>query len=140
MSAHVLLLQSASTITFRLSMLIKYKANTIIISFKFTKQCTSNLFSPWYSGKVVWLALNYNHSLKGWKDANFALKSNCTLSSFEIPITKYYFSCSGIFYAYPSIKSFFRVKRSIIHIQKQYIQKKMYIMYIYISCSVRWKV
>ena len=63
MSIRRLLFQCASIIKFKLSMLVKYKADLItIISLKI------NLFSPWYSWKIVELALNNNHSLTHWKN------------------------------------------------------------------------
>ena len=49
-----------STIKIQLGVLIKYKADLIIISLKI------NLFSPWYSWKIAELALNNNHSLDDW--------------------------------------------------------------------------
>ena len=52
-----LLFQRASTIKIQLSMVILYKADLIIISWKII------LFSPWLSWKIVEFALNNNHSL-----------------------------------------------------------------------------
>jgi hypothetical protein len=52
-----LLFQRASTIKIQLSMVILYKADLIIISWKII------LFSPWLSWKIVELTLNNNHSL-----------------------------------------------------------------------------
>jgi hypothetical protein len=46
-----------STIKIQLGVLVKYKADLIIISLKI------NLFSPWYSWKIAELVLNNNHSL-----------------------------------------------------------------------------
>ena len=57
MSIRWLLFQWASTIKIQLSMLVKYKADLIIISMK------NNLFSPWYNWNIADLALNNNHSL-----------------------------------------------------------------------------
>jgi hypothetical protein len=51
MSARRLLFQWASTIKIKLSMLVWYKADFIIISL------IINLFLPWYSGKIAELAL-----------------------------------------------------------------------------------
>jgi hypothetical protein len=56
-SLHKLLFQWVSTIKIQLSMLVKYKADLIIISLKI------NLFLPWYSWKITELALNNNLSL-----------------------------------------------------------------------------
>ena len=52
-----LLFQWASTINIHLRVLIKYKADLIIISLKI------NVLSPWYSWQIAELALNNNHSL-----------------------------------------------------------------------------
>ena len=49
--------QWASTIKIQLSVLVYYKAGLILISLKI------DLFSPWYSWKIVELALDNNHSL-----------------------------------------------------------------------------
>jgi hypothetical protein len=57
MSTRGLLFQWASTINIQQSVLVKHKADLIIISLKI------NLFSPWYSCKINELALNNNHSL-----------------------------------------------------------------------------
>ena len=52
-----LLFQWSSTIKIQLSMLVQYKADLTIISLKI------NLFLPWYSWKIVELALNNIHSI-----------------------------------------------------------------------------
>jgi hypothetical protein len=57
MSIRELLFQWASTIKMQLSILVLYKADLIIISLKI------NLFSPWYSWKIVELLLKNNYSL-----------------------------------------------------------------------------
>ena len=57
MSIRVLLFQWASTIKFRLSVLVYYKADLIFISLKM------NLFTPRYCWKIAELALKNNHSL-----------------------------------------------------------------------------
>jgi hypothetical protein len=57
MSIWFLLLQWASTIKVQLRLLVQYKEDLVIISLKI------NLFSPWYSWKIAWLALKNNHSL-----------------------------------------------------------------------------
>ena len=57
MSTRGLLFQWASTMKIQLGMLVLYKVDLIIISLKI------NLFSPWYSWKIVELTLNNNHSL-----------------------------------------------------------------------------
>ena len=67
MSTRGLLFQWASTIKIQLSMLVEYKADLVIISLKINK------FSPWYSWKIVELALNNNQSLthsniSSWRD------------------------------------------------------------------------
>ena len=56
MSTRGLLIQWASTIKIQLSVLVLYKVDLIIISLKI------NLFSLWYSWKILELALNNNHS------------------------------------------------------------------------------
>jgi hypothetical protein len=55
MSIRGLLFKWASTIKIKLSMLVKYNADLIIISLKI------NLFSPWYRWKIAELVLNNNH-------------------------------------------------------------------------------
>jgi hypothetical protein len=60
MSTRGLLFQWSSTIKIQLSVLVKYKADLIIISLKI------NLYSPWYSWKIVELAFkqqSLTHSL-----------------------------------------------------------------------------
>ena len=57
MSIRRQLFQWTSTIKIELSVLVKYKADLIMISL------TINLFSPRYSWKIAELALNSNHSL-----------------------------------------------------------------------------
>ena len=52
-----LLFQWTSTIKIKLSVLVLYKSDLIIISL------TINLFSPWYSWKIAELMLNNNHSI-----------------------------------------------------------------------------
>ena len=52
------LFQWTSIINIQLSLLVKYKADSIIVSLKI------NLFSLWYSWQIAELALNNNHSLK----------------------------------------------------------------------------
>jgi hypothetical protein len=56
-SIRELLFQWASTIKIQLSVLVKYKADLIIISLKI------NLFLPWYRYKIAELVLNNNHLL-----------------------------------------------------------------------------
>jgi hypothetical protein len=58
MSTRELLFGWASTIQFQLSVFVLQKADLIIISLQI------NLFSPWYSWKIVELALNNNYSIK----------------------------------------------------------------------------
>jgi hypothetical protein len=57
MSTHGLLIQWASNTKIQLIMLVKYKADIIII------WLTRNLFSQWYSWKIDHFVLNNNHSL-----------------------------------------------------------------------------
>ena len=57
MSIRGLLFQWDSTIQIQLSVLVKNKADLIVITLKI------NLFSPWYSQKIAELALNNNQSL-----------------------------------------------------------------------------
>jgi hypothetical protein len=57
MSTGGLLFQWASTMKIQLGVLVKYKADLIIIPLKI------NMFSPWYSWKIAELALNNNYSL-----------------------------------------------------------------------------
>jgi hypothetical protein len=58
----------ASTIRIQLGVLVKYKADLIIISLK------NNLFSPSYCWNIAELALSNNHSLK------FERTNDCTFS------------------------------------------------------------
>ena len=57
MSICRLLLQSTNTIKIQVSLLVYYKEDIIIILLKI------NLFSPWYSCKIVKLVLSNTHSL-----------------------------------------------------------------------------
>jgi hypothetical protein len=63
MSIRELLLQWASTIKIQLRVLVYYRADLIIISLKI------NLFSPWYSWKIV----NLFSSWYSWKIAELAI-------------------------------------------------------------------
>ena len=67
MSTGKLLFQWASTMKIQLGVLVKYKADLIIISLKI------NLFSPWYSWKIGELALNNNHSFTHFNHCQFCI-------------------------------------------------------------------
>ena len=57
-----LLFQWASTLKIQLRLLVKHRADLIIISLKIY------LFSPWYSWKIAELTLNSNHSHTRWSN------------------------------------------------------------------------
>ena len=84
MSTRGLLFQWASNIKIIFSVLVKNKADLIIISLKI------NLFSPWNSWKIAELALNNNHSLTHSPPNPYYYRNKCCTACILLLLSSIY--------------------------------------------------